>query len=139
VFFLFFSSRRRHTRFDCDWSSDVCSSDLAPAAPLPDNVPQPLRGIIRRCLAKEPGERYANAGEIRSALEAVPVHAEAVRRKIGWRRLAAMSAGVLAMLVLTAAGYWLHRSAPAQSVAVSTSCRPASAVRTFGRHGGSDR
>src|SRR5256886_3941304 len=23
----FFSSRRRHTRFDCDWSSDVCSSD----------------------------------------------------------------------------------------------------------------
>src|SRR2546430_7425189 len=26
--FFFFSSRRRHTRFDCDWSSDVCSSDL---------------------------------------------------------------------------------------------------------------
>src|SRR2546430_2019655 len=25
--FFFFSSRRRHTRFDCDWSSDVCSSD----------------------------------------------------------------------------------------------------------------
>src|SRR2546427_573608 len=28
TFFFFFSSRRRHTRFDCDWSSDVCSSDL---------------------------------------------------------------------------------------------------------------
>src|SRR2546427_10190665 len=28
VTFFFFSSRRRHTRFDCDWSSDVCSSDL---------------------------------------------------------------------------------------------------------------
>src|SRR2546430_17690669 len=28
-----FSSRRRHTRFDCDWSSDVCSSDLRPALP----------------------------------------------------------------------------------------------------------
>src|SRR2546430_11651219 len=27
-FLFFFSSRRRHTRFDCDWSSDVCSSDL---------------------------------------------------------------------------------------------------------------
>src|SRR5882762_11376897 len=25
---IFFSSRRRHTRFKCDWSSDVCSSDL---------------------------------------------------------------------------------------------------------------
>src|SRR5205085_6972772 len=23
------SSRRRHTRFDCDWSSGVCSSDLS--------------------------------------------------------------------------------------------------------------
>src|SRR2546430_9961251 len=29
---FFFSSRRRHTRFDCDWSSDVCSSDLRLAA-----------------------------------------------------------------------------------------------------------
>src|SRR5438132_6412586 len=26
---FFFSSRRRHTRSLCDWSSDVCSSDLA--------------------------------------------------------------------------------------------------------------
>src|SRR6476661_5493054 len=30
-YFFFFSSRRRHTAFKCDWSSDVCSSDL----PLP--------------------------------------------------------------------------------------------------------
>src|SRR5690606_41025821 len=28
---FFFSSRRRHTRFSRDWSSDVCSSDLGPA------------------------------------------------------------------------------------------------------------
>src|SRR6267143_6513988 len=28
--FFFFSSRRRHTRWNCDWSSDVCSSDLGP-------------------------------------------------------------------------------------------------------------
>src|SRR5467141_3779730 len=27
-FFFFLSSRRRHTRFKCDWSSDVCSSVL---------------------------------------------------------------------------------------------------------------
>src|SRR5205085_12390641 len=31
AFFLFFSSSSRHTRFDCDWSSDVCSSDLRSA------------------------------------------------------------------------------------------------------------
>src|SRR5205807_7925165 len=30
LFFFFFSSRRRHTRLQGDWSSDVCSSDLAP-------------------------------------------------------------------------------------------------------------
>src|SRR3989344_5804142 len=28
----FFSSRRRHTRLTCDWSSDVCSSDLGGSA-----------------------------------------------------------------------------------------------------------
>src|SRR5256886_3144723 len=33
--FFFFSSRRRHTRFDCDWSSDVCSSDLQSAGAVP--------------------------------------------------------------------------------------------------------
>src|SRR2546427_2282665 len=33
LFFFFFSSRRRHTRFDCDWSSDVCSSDLGGGSP----------------------------------------------------------------------------------------------------------
>src|SRR5256886_5637627 len=36
---FFFSSRRRHTRFDCDWSSDVCSSDLfIPTGTLVHNV-----------------------------------------------------------------------------------------------------
>src|SRR3989454_8458106 len=31
LLFFFFSSRRRHTRLQGDWSSDVCSSDLPPA------------------------------------------------------------------------------------------------------------
>src|SRR5882762_7026310 len=37
-FFFFFSSRRRHTRFKCDWSSDVCSSDLGDAAVQVDGL-----------------------------------------------------------------------------------------------------
>src|SRR5256886_4717842 len=41
--FFFFSSRRRHTRFDCDWSSDVCSSDLIPARPPPAAVDRAAR------------------------------------------------------------------------------------------------
>src|SRR5438309_3499289 len=34
--FFFFSSRRRHTRWNCDWSSDVCSSDLLVELSLED-------------------------------------------------------------------------------------------------------
>src|SRR5688572_5402844 len=47
LFFFFFSSRRRHTRFDCDWSSDVCSSDLASWVLCYDSlVPTPVRKAI---------------------------------------------------------------------------------------------
>src|SRR5437588_6791298 len=39
LFLFFFSSRRRHTRSLCDWSSDVCSSDLRQeAVPEPDRI-----------------------------------------------------------------------------------------------------
>src|SRR6266567_7923976 len=48
MFFFFFSSRRRHTRFDCDWSSDVCSSDLShPAASLAAFAQATLDGFNR--------------------------------------------------------------------------------------------
>src|SRR2546430_4062379 len=36
---FFFSSRRRHTIFGCDWSSDVCSSDLRAST---QRVPAPV-------------------------------------------------------------------------------------------------
>src|SRR2546430_7657149 len=65
---FFFSSRRRHTRFDCDWSSDVCSSDLGarvPRHPAPTwassdphrpgaglRVPQCLRRLRRDLLVR---------------------------------------------------------------------------------------
>src|SRR5690242_20903564 len=38
-FFFFFSSRRRHTRLTCDWSSDVCSSDLGSATCISKTLP----------------------------------------------------------------------------------------------------
>src|SRR5437763_7775137 len=40
VVFFFFSSRRRHTRYIGDWSSDVCSSDLANF-----QQPMPIAGV----------------------------------------------------------------------------------------------
>src|SRR3712207_9452066 len=40
---FFFSSRRRHTRYWRDWSSDVCSSDLVEhGVVLPDLTPDPV-------------------------------------------------------------------------------------------------
>src|SRR5256886_17635509 len=48
--FFFFSSRRRHTRFDCDWSSDVCSSDLVARRELTDVGA--LIGALRDCLVE---------------------------------------------------------------------------------------
>jgi Tol biopolymer transport system component len=39
--------------------------------PFPAHVPPLLRGIILRCLAKEPAQRYQRAGEARAAMEAV--------------------------------------------------------------------
>src|SRR2546430_14078070 len=48
IIFFFFSSRRRHTRFDCDWSSDVCSSDLILSIAREDAA------LLRRLLAKGP-------------------------------------------------------------------------------------
>src|SRR5256886_6619497 len=54
AFFFFFSSRRRHTRFDCDWSSDVCSSDLhAPARGGPVRL-VPVRAALHQ---SGPGRR----------------------------------------------------------------------------------
>src|SRR5439155_3959134 len=51
--FFFFSSRRRHTRWPRDWSSDVCSSDLStcPARSLATRPRRPARRsiLVTRC------------------------------------------------------------------------------------------
>src|SRR5437763_8730889 len=44
VCFFFFSSRRRHTRYIGDWSSDVCSSDLPGALHGPEGGDTPNQG-----------------------------------------------------------------------------------------------
>src|SRR5205807_6411050 len=58
IFVFFFSSRRRHTRLQGDWSSDVYSSDLGPELPLmhrPRSLyPRTLASQIDN-LAKTPG------------------------------------------------------------------------------------
>src|SRR2546428_6887020 len=59
---FFFSSRRRHTRSDRDWSSDVCSSDLAPfvrnGETAPENEQRHKRG--KMCVGRGEQHRAEN-------------------------------------------------------------------------------
>src|SRR5438034_30298 len=57
-FLFFFSSRRRHTRSLCDWSSDVCSSDLSWRPP-------PQRIWHHRSKMCEQLERFRRLGSLR--------------------------------------------------------------------------
>ena len=57
-----------------------------PPTALPGSVPQNVRMVIERCLAKSPGERYPHAGELRAALEAIQAGAETpARPREPWR------------------------------------------------------
>src|SRR3712207_2608497 len=46
IYVFFFSSRRRHTRYWRDWSSDVCSSDLDRVSPGLGNIAARLRKVV---------------------------------------------------------------------------------------------
>src|SRR5215217_9360802 len=63
-FVFFFSSRRRHTRYWRDWSSDVCSSDLL--EPEPDEIGgagPPDRLEQRRRALEDPGQAEGDRGD----------------------------------------------------------------------------
>src|SRR2546430_13673306 len=64
---FFFSSRRRHTRFDCDWSSDVCSSDLRRMKPgiSPSSCARPAK----RCCRSPTPARSSRSEEHTSELQ----------------------------------------------------------------------
>src|SRR6267143_2234664 len=62
LFFFFFSSRRRHTRWNCDWSSDVCSSDL-PAGKEPRRGDECESEDRDGCVEEERGRPDAEVAE----------------------------------------------------------------------------
>src|SRR5690606_41027120 len=72
---FFFSSRRRHTRFSRDWSSDVCSSDLA-KAPQPE-PPSPPAPAERQDSPAERQDSKVISMPARQAVEAAPAPSQA--------------------------------------------------------------
>src|SRR5690242_14996930 len=77
---FFFSSRRRHTILTCDWSSDVCSSDL-----LQTRYPARLEPrYYLACALAQCGEDEAALEEVRAILKQDPsLHARSEERRVG--------------------------------------------------------
>src|SRR5205085_6963369 len=84
-FFFFFSSRRRHTRFDCDWSSDVCSSDLFEKHRDKRSPTAPGRTAFSRNAARASARRQ-NTDEIHRRCDRA-CHQRSEERRVGkeWR------------------------------------------------------
>src|SRR5438034_5176683 len=61
MLYFFFSSRRRHTRSLCDWSSDVCSSDLMELLAWGNTAMEPH--LFRIKPGGGSGESYSHEGE----------------------------------------------------------------------------
>jgi TolB-like protein/Flp pilus assembly protein TadD/tRNA A-37 threonylcarbamoyl transferase component Bud32 len=88
--------------------------------PLPANVAPALTAVINRCLIKDPGRRYPNAGEVRAALEAVATQSSPAIQVIEPPRAAAGAQpqnriALIAILAVVAASiigavYWKKRS-----------------------------
>jgi serine/threonine-protein kinase len=85
-----------------------------PVPPVPASVPAPLAGVIDRCLAKDPGERFQRADEVGAALEAVasgqavaaatPIPAPSPLRRARERaRLLAVTSGAVVLLAVVGA------------------------------------
>src|SRR6266568_6729789 len=80
LWIFFFSSRRRHTRWNCDWSSDVCSSDLRGAelglAPLAQAKNREVldAGRAAIALAREAGVRIGFGTDLMGALDGEQLH-----------------------------------------------------------------
>src|SRR2546430_15237815 len=79
MFVFFFSSRRRHTRFDCDWSSDVCSSDLLAPCVMQAGTEITTQALCQTCLKSVVGR----AGRIccQADYSQVGIHASASRER----------------------------------------------------------
>src|SRR2546430_4287672 len=112
LFFFFFSSRRRHTRFDCDWSSDVCSSDLLAFGGLLVAGALTLIGAAVRESVLEPG--------------AVPDR----RRTLHARIAMTIGAVVLALTLLGGGAWWnavdaAYRTGLYQPLHATATVRPA--------------
>ena len=87
-----------------------------PTAPLPESVPPIIRSVIQRCLAKEPSQRYQQAGEVRAALEAVQSDVGAVSKAPSNSRQTWPIVTALVVIVAAAGAFLLWQQRDTRSV-----------------------
>ena len=138
-----------HRPFDGDTSFELSAAILhtAPAA-LPARIPASLQTIVRRCLAKDPHERYGQAIEVRSALEAVQaevssgashtIAAPGAKRVVRALRATAVVIALATTAVVAGAFAWRWMNGSGDPVAVGASGRPAVAVMPFDNVAGTE-
>src|SRR5690606_40342770 len=78
-YFFFFSSRRRHTRFSRDWSSDVCSSDLGCTRCLVELQRQPVAHACHLDRVARPERLFEQRGAQRAGQQALDRAAQRAR------------------------------------------------------------
>src|SRR5207253_6815987 len=90
-FFFFFSSRRRHTRWPRDWSSDVCSSDLEiecrtdVSSAVPLEIGFPLFRVLQEAVHN--AVKYSGVGRVEVQLREVPGAIHLIIRRSEERRV----------------------------------------------------
>ena len=97
--------------------------------PLPATVPVGVKGVIDRCLIKDPERRYQHAAEVRAALDALETTGGVlapVRRSLNWKKGLVAAAAALALTAGVLAGLnrewirsrWLETGPRIDSLAV---------------------
>src|SRR5690606_39851434 len=82
IFLFFFSSRRRHTRFSRDWSSDVCSSDLVGNVGLAGHRTT-YGAPFNRIHELQPGDRVVIETAAAYSVYVVDSHTRSEERRVG--------------------------------------------------------
>jgi TolB-like protein len=85
--------------------------------PRSGKLPKPLVPVLERCLAKDPAGRYADAGELASALEALRASVTVAEERQPRRRRQAIAASLslLVLVVAALAWLWTRSGAPSQA------------------------
>ncbi len=102
-------------------------------APLPDSVSPHLRGVVQRCLQKDPTQRFQSGGEVRVALRtlsdsSIPIPMAPESRSPRWRFPMIGTFGAIAVVLAVALGWQGLRNPTAGSAASALAARSVVAV-----------